>query len=134
MALIVAPPGAGKSYWIEHNPDKGWEEGDDLYPQEGRYDERTMAMLKEHERLNNEFKMEGKKVMTSDWYNLKGVDAVVLPAMREVLENSKGEQREGNDVAQSYYWLIKYAHKKDVPIFHSFDEAVDFIDGQGSQR
>ena len=37
-AVILAPPGAGKSYWIQKHPEAGWEDADMLYEHDENFE------------------------------------------------------------------------------------------------
>lgn len=134
-AIILAPPGTGKSYWLKHHPDSGWLEGDDLYPEQYLERERTLEDQRELEKLNILFRDQGKRVLTGDWYVLRGVDAIVTRDKDQVLENLRiSGQRPGHDIDVSHELIMEYwsIHKKrtgvPIPVFSSIDAAVCFLE------
>jgi len=123
--LVIAPPGTGKTYWLQQNPDSKWEEGDDLYPPKYRQTERSLDDLRELERMNNTWKAEGKYILTGDWYVLEGVDGIVVPKdLDQVRLNiEKSGRRPGHNVQKCNDLLLE--HRGNIPTFASVEEAVE---------
>lgn len=126
--LILAPPGSGKSYWIEKHPESGWKEGDFLYPNWLLKKQRDTDDLKLLDKLNKKFKSEGYKVITGDWWDLEIFDAIVLPPLDVLEERLQDEERPGHDPREADKLIRKFNTDIGVPIFDSIDDAISFID------
>lgn len=121
MALIVAPPGTGKSRFLNQNPNAGWVEGDDLYT---GLDTSNFELI---DKFNKSKKKEGLKILTSTWNTLDDTDAIVVPPIETLRKNLEGEEREGNDPQRSIDLLIE--HNQGVPVFTTIEDAVAYVDG-----
>ncbi len=124
--LVIAPCGAGKSTWLAAHPKSGWVEGDDLYETKGV----EIGNFEKAEQVNITAKKEGKKVMTSTWWTLDSVDAVVLPDVELLEERCRLAPRPGNVPAAAVATLRVVMAKMESPppVFGSIDEAVESLD------
>lgn len=124
--LVIAPCGAGKSTWLRAHPESTWVEGDDLYAVAGI----VVGDFTGAERVNIAAKQEGKKVLTSTWWTLDAVDAVVIPSIEVLEERCALDPRPDNiptiAVAALHAVMAKMASPPRV--FDSIDEAVATLD------
>lgn len=141
---ILAPSGAGKTYFIDSQVTKDWIDGDTLWmatnahPQ-GEWWLKSLSEINEVERRSDVITTEAKKlgfwVMGTDCYSIIP-DAVVIPdwtihkgyiQCRESNEYDGGatsKQFEG--VLRSRKYMESFA-EKGVPIYKSIDEAVTYL-------
>lgn len=128
-AIVVAPPGSGKSTWIASNKSTEWIEGDDLYPQCFKQKERGIEDMKLLDDLNGVFKKHGYKVITGDWYTLENVDAIVLPRHDVLEKRMAGRERPGHNVAEASRLLLSFREKAthEIPLFDTVGEAIMYV-------
>lgn len=125
--IILAPCGTGKSHWIRENPDSGWVEGDTLYEEANV----STSDFQAADKINKQAKSDGNKIMTSTWYDMDIIDAIVIPDLDKLKEQLKGEERKGNDPERAIQ-LIRSHHAKSAnppPIYDSIEAAVAAVDG-----
>ena len=121
--LVIAPCGAGKSTWLAAHPESGWVEGDDLY-------DASVANFAAADQVNTAAKKKGMKVLTSTWWTLDAVDAVVLPDVKVLEERCAAAPRPGNSPADAV-WILRAVMdgmETPPPVFDSVDEAVQFLE------
>lgn len=142
--FILAPSGAGKTYFVENQKEPHWIDGDDLWmaakaqPQ-GAWWEKNIKVIEEVDQRCDVITSEAKKlgfwIMGASNHWLKP-DAVVIPEWEVHLDFIKKREKEGydggatsNDVEKlekSRNWMMRWA-KESVPIFDSLEEAVTFL-------
>jgi len=123
--IIIAPCATGKSHYLREHPQCDWIEGDDLYKLCGiPYNEYEEAHY-----INIEYKKSGMKIITSTWWTLDDVDAIIFPPIEILIERCRLEPRPDNNPVEAVELLRKASEKMANPpqIFFSIEEAMEKI-------
>lgn len=142
--FILAPSGAGKTYFIKNQKDNHWIDGDDLWMTarahpEGEWWLEPISVIDEIDQRSDVITVQAKKlgfwIMGASNYWLKP-DAVVIPNWQThkkfIIQREEGEYDGGatsehlEQVKKSRAWMSRW--KKDgVPIIKSVEEAVNYL-------
>lgn len=127
-AVILAPPGAGKSYWIQKHPEAGWEDADMLYEHDENFEgtaseEEKEAYYKNIDQRLQESRDKGVKVLSSLFWEFVP-DAVVIPDEKVHKQYVKNREDLNWDFVQE---IRKILNDMDVPHFKKIDDAVNWI-------
>lgn len=143
--FILAPSGAGKTYFVTSQKEKNWIDGDDIWTAarahpEGEWWLEDISIIDVIDQrcdvVTVEAKALGFRIMGASNYWLIP-DAVVIPDwethQRYVLtreaENYDGgaTSKDFERLKKSREWMSRYK-KENVPFFESIDEAVKFLE------
>jgi hypothetical protein len=144
---IIAPSGAGKTYFIDNQKQKNWIDGDVLWMTakahpEGEWWLEPSSIINEIERRSDVITAEAKKlgfwiIGTDSFATIP--DAVVIPhwsthkkyiLLREIGHYDGGATSEDfAQVLQSRRWMASFA-RKGVPLFRTIKEAATFLAAQ----
>jgi NH3-dependent NAD+ synthetase len=131
MPLILAPPGAGKSTWVESRKD--WHDMDVLYkkvhPETWNQTERSQKEEEEHykeiDKLLEKDRKKKKIIGSLFWKAVP--DAIVIP---EEDEHKKRVKKRSDLVWKTAEFvsgvLRKVSEKHKIPVFESFDAAATY--------
>ena len=142
--FILAPSGAGKTYFVDHQTKKNWIDGDKLWTEAGAQPNRAwwlegMPVISEIDRrcdkVTEMAKEKGLWIMGASNNYLKP-DAIVIPDweehkkliyLRETTNYDGGATSDRLDqVVGHRKWILEW-EKKGVPKFESIREAVDYL-------
>jgi hypothetical protein len=140
--FILAPSGAGKTYFINNQKESHWIDGDELWMlakahPEGEWWLEDISVIDTIDQRSDIITIEAKKlgfwIMGASNYFLKP-DAVVIPdwethkkyvEMREKTNYDGGATSEDLErLEKSRVWMSRW-QKEGAPIFKSIEEAVD---------
>ncbi len=143
--FILAPSGAGKTYFIENQKKKHWMDGDEIWMMgkahpEGQWWLQNIPVIDEIDQRSDVITMEAKKygfwIMGASNYWLKP-DAVCIPdwnTHRRFVLNREKENYDGGATSKSFdrlkksrNWMSRWK-KEGVPVFRSIKEAVTFLE------
>lgn len=143
--FILAPSGAGKTYFIKQQKKSHWIDGDDLWMSakahpEGEWWLENISVIDEIDQRSDVITVEAKKlgfwIMGASNYWLKP-DAVVIPdwvthqkfiSKRENSDYDGGATSEDLErVKKSREWMSRW-EKEGVTIFKSVEEAVNYLE------
>jgi len=128
--FVVAPTGAGKSYYVTHNDDAEWIDQDSVLLALGvdthnADDPHVQNLAHEH---TIQLKSAGAKILGFVWFDAEGIDAFVLPFEDTIRDNLSSKEEVFPDdwfdcnVKQQLELMQELAHKHQIPIYSSFDE------------
>ena len=123
--IIIAPCATGKSHYLREHPECDWIEGDDLYKLHNiLYYECELA-----HNINIEYKKLGMKIITSTWWTLDDVDAIIFSPIEILIERCRLEPRPDNNPEEAVELLRKASEKMANPpqIFFSIEEVMEKI-------
>lgn len=136
MPVILAPPGSGKTTWVEDKPQ--WHDMDILY--DPKYhtaawnkQEHSKKEFREHyERIDRvvERDRKSKNIIGSLFYKLVPDAIVIIPEQRHrrfVAKRTGAESIEWKDADRIRHVLKEVARKYRVPLFATFDEAARHV-------
>ncbi|MFA7209241.1 MAG: hypothetical protein WC120_03060 [Parcubacteria group bacterium] len=142
--FIVAPSGAGKTYFVDRQKDKNWIDGDKLWEKSGAHPKRAWWLesedvMDEIDRRSDEVTKraieKGLWIMgaSNNWLR---PDAVVVPEWEKHKSFIKKREETNYDggatsdrlgqVMGHRNWISKWK-EKGVPIFDSIEEAADYL-------
>ncbi len=139
--FILAPSGAGKTYFINNQKEHDWIDGDELWMiakahPEGQWWLEDVSIIDEIDQRSDVITVEAKKlgfwILGASNYWLRP-DAVVIPDwethQKYILEREQNNYDGGatskdfEKLKKSREWMLRW-EKENVPIFKSVDEAV----------
>lgn len=142
--FILAPSGAGKTYFVSHQTESHWIDGDDLWPAAGADPtndewESDFALVQEindrSDIITHQAKKLGFWIVGSSNHHLKP-DAIVLPPWEKhvtYITNRESSHYDGGakqadlqSVQEHRAWIAKW-EDQGVPRFDSVDDAVAFL-------
>ena len=142
--FILAPSGAGKTYYVKNQPRKDWIDGDKLWVASGAHPNRawwleSYDVMDEIDRRSDTVtkvaKERGLWIMGASNRSLKP-DAIVIPDWEEHKRLIKHREETGYDggatsdhldqVKGHREWILKWADK-GVPVFKTVHEAAESL-------
>jgi len=143
--FILAPSGAGKTHFVQHQERMDWIDGDELWTACGAHPDRAwwtegddaIAIIdQKSDVITGEAKRLGLWIIGASNYWLRP-DAIVLPEWEQHKAYIKSREETNYDggatssdhdqVLGHRAWMEKLAQEKDVPVFSSIQEAVDAL-------
>lgn len=143
--FILAPSGCGKTYFVNHQKENKWIDGDELWIASGAQPDNLCwledypTILEVDKRSDIVTKMaidKGFWIMGASSYNLKP-DAIVVPVwsdhknmilLREKTNYDGGATEDSlDDVIDHREWIMKWTDE-GVPRFHSINDAVEYLE------
>jgi len=129
--FVVAPNGAGKSYYIEHDVGKNWVDQDPFLEAIGIHtrgsDGLSEHIMKAADNATATLKQQGVWVMGATWWKPGNVDCFVVPSDAVIKERlSKKSDKFPSDwfdknVAPHIKIIKEVAEENDIPIYADFD-------------
>ena len=145
--VIIAPPGAGKSYFVRNlnnnnGKKKDFIDGDLLLPKLGvnwkigKFPEPDFVLsYKRADLMLEQSRQYGYRILTSTFFEFNG-DALVLPKIKDHKELvKKRKDLTWNYVLQlrkRFEWFAKNYY--NTPIFETFDEAIEYLNKKKPDR
>lgn len=150
--FILAPSGAGKTYFVKNQKKKNWIDGDELWMATNAHPNRawwleSIASMDEVDQMSDIITMQAKKMglwimgASNNWL---APDAVVLPnwkthkkyIIKRETENYDGGAKSSDfkQVLGSRAYFKKIAHKHKAPIFTSIEAAVSYLENKYKEK
>lgn len=143
--FILAPSGAGKTHFVNHQTSKDWIDGDKLWTACGAHPDRAwwtegddaIAIIdQKSDVITGEAKRMGFWIMGASNYWLRP-DAIVLPEWerhKEMIRLREETDYDGGATSDDHKqvlghreWMERIAKGKDIPIFQSIEQAVNAL-------
>ena len=143
--FIVAPSGAGKTYFVKNQKDPDWIDGDDLWMATGAQPNRAwwtegIDVINEVDKrcdvVTEEYRKNGFWIIgASNFWAIP--DAVVIPDFRlqkkyiicreQTNYDGGATSKDFKQVIKHRKTLTKHARQNKVPIFKTIEDAVNFL-------
>jgi hypothetical protein len=149
--FIVGPSGCGKTYFVKHQREKHWIDGDILWTKTGAAPKRAWwaegtEIIDEVDRKSDVITMQAKKlglwVVGASFFGIKP-DAIVIPTwerhQKNILKREKyhygggATSKDFEKMVEYRKFLRKYATDNKIPVFKTMTEAVDYLTIQGDE-
>lgn len=145
--FILAPSGSGKTYFVNHQQENDWIDGDELWNAAGAHPEgpwwsQGLEMIEWVDQRSDLITEEAKKlglwvVGASNYWLVP--DAIVLPDWeihkKYIIEREKNNYDGGatsamfDQVLSHRKWMAERAGKYKIPIYNSIEEAAKELSG-----
>ena len=132
--LVVAPNGAGKSYYVEHQAQKDWLDQDPYLEQVDiptkSSDKLSEATMQQADKATLALKRAGAWVLGATWWDPANVDAFVIPsaAVTQTRLAAKSDKFDKDfyekNVQPHIETIRKVAKEHEIPIYDSFEDIV----------
>jgi hypothetical protein len=145
--FIMAPSGAGKTYFVQHQKDKNWMDGDYLWQStfahpDGEWWLEPIPVIDEIDQRSDIITVQAKKLgfwIVGASNNWLPPDAIVIPDW-ETHKSYINSREKGNydggatsdhlkQVMNHREWILKWA-EKGVPKFESMQDAAKFLENK----
>lgn len=146
--FILAPSGAGKTWYVKHQAEQHWIDGDEIWEKSGAHPimawwtggiDTIQRVDQRSDVITMEARRQGLWIMGASNFWLKP-DAVVLPDwdthVAQIKEREENHYDGGaklnalEQVKEHREAIMKWHTDFDVPLFRSIDEAVKTLAGQ----
>ncbi len=143
--FILAPSGSGKTYFVKHQEEKNWIDGDELWNAAGAHPEgawwtQGLEMIEWVDQRSDVITAEAIKlglwiIGASNYWLIP--NAVVIPDWethkKYIIEREKNNYDGGatsdmfDQVQNHRKWMEERAQKFDIPVYKSIKEATEFL-------
>ena len=134
--VLLAPPGSGKSYFVNKQTDKDWIDSDIIMGKKslnvqwnnksGSIDEKLGYMRADY--MLEQCKMYGYKIMGSLFWEYKADAMVILPIKQHRLYIEKRKDLNNNSLNKMRQLFKNHAKKNNIPIFNSIEKAIKYLE------